>query len=85
MHAARKANDNTEYLNPDTNNLEKAFIIGRAGKATGQNKFCFNIKYIEIGNLSRIDFSKIKNWKYLEEVLANDTSDSLIFKSWTLK
>ena len=35
MHAARKANDNTEYLNPDTNNLEKAFIIGRAGKATG--------------------------------------------------
>ena len=57
-----KANDNVEYLNPGLNNLEKALIIGRAGKATGQNKFWFNIKNIETGNLSSIDFSKIKNW-----------------------
>ena len=26
--------------------------------------------------MSSIDFSKIKNWKYLEEVLVKDTSDS---------
>ena len=72
-----KANDNIEYLNPDSNNLEKALIIGREGKAIGQNKFWFNIKNIETGNLSSIDFSKIKNWKYLEEeVLVNNTSDS---------
>ena len=71
------ANDNIESLNPDSNNLEKALIIGKAGKATGQNKFWFNIKNIETGNLSSIDFSKIKNWKYLEEeVLVNNTSDS---------
>ena len=71
------ANDNVEYLNPDSNNLEKALLIGRAGKATGQNKFWFNIKNVETGNLSSIDFSKIKNWKYLEEeVLLNNTSDS---------
>ena len=72
-----KANDNIEYLNPDSNNLEKALKIGRAGKATRQNKFQLNIKNIETGNLSSIDFRKIKNWKYLEEeVLVNDTSDS---------
>ena len=71
-----KANDNIEYLNPDSNNLEKALIIGRVGKATGQNKFWLNIKNFESGNLSSIDFSKIKKWKYLEEVLVNDISDS---------
>ena len=54
------ANDNIESLNPDSNNLEKALIIGKAGKATGQNKFWFNIKNIETGNLSSTDFSKIK-------------------------
>ena len=26
--------------------------------------------------MSSIDFSKIKNWKYLEKLLVNDTSDS---------
>ena len=26
--------------------------------------------------MSSIDFSKIKNWKYLEQVLVNNTSDS---------
>ena len=70
-----KANDNIEYLNLDSNNLEKALKIGRAGKATGPNKFWFNIKNIENSNLTSIDFSKIKNWTYLE-VLVNDTSDS---------
>ena len=71
-----KANDNIEYLSPDWNNLEKALIIERARKATGQKQFWFNIKHIETGNLSSIDFCKIKNWKHLEEVLVNDTSDS---------
>ena len=59
------------------NNLEKALIIGRAGKATGQNKFWFNIKNIETANLSSIGFSKIKKLEvFRRRSLVNDTSDS---------
>ena len=51
----RKANMNTSvklpkrnhiivYHNPDSNLWDKALAIGRARKATGQNKHWFNIK-----------------------------------------
>lgn len=42
-------------------NLEKALIIGRTGKTTGQSKFLVNIKYIGTCNLSNLDFTIIKS------------------------
>ena len=57
-------------------NLEKALIIGRTGKTTGQSKFLVNINYIGTCNLSNLDFTIIKSWRYLQgEVLLNETSD----------
>ena len=38
-----KSNDHIEYCNPDNDTWEKALVTGRAGKATGQNKYWFNI------------------------------------------
>ena len=52
-------------------------VIGRAGKATGQNKYWFNIKNLDTRNFYSIDFNKVKKWKYLqEEILINYSNDS---------
>ena len=56
-----KSNDHIEYCNPDNDTWEKALVIGRAGKATGQNKYWFNIKNLDTRNFYSIDFNKVKN------------------------
>ena len=72
-----KSNDHIEYCNPDNDTWEKALVIGCAGKATGQNKYWFNIKNLDTGNFYSIDFNKVKKWKYLqEEILINSSNDS---------
>ena len=44
--------------------------ISRAGKATGKNKYRFNVKSIDAGSVMR-------DWAYLEEeVLVNNITDS---------
>ena len=48
-----------------------------AGKATGQNKYWFNIKNLDTGNFYGTDFNKVKKWSYLqEEILINSSSNS---------
>lgn len=42
-------------------------IISRAGKESGKYKYKLDIKNIDTDSLSNIDFSSVKNWKYLEE------------------
>ena len=52
-------------------------VLGRAGKATGQNKYWFNIKNLDSGNFYSIDFNKVKKWKYFqEEILISSSNDS---------
>ena len=58
------------YEDPDTNEWRKAMIISRAGKASGKNKYWFNVKDLEDDTMKSIDFENIRNWKNLsEEVL----------------
>ena len=57
----------TVYHKPDSNIWGKALVIGTAEKATSQNKYWFNIKNMDRGNLLSIDFSKITDWKLLNE------------------
>ena len=52
-------------------------IISQAGKATGKNKYWFNVKSIDTGSFMSVDFSTIKDWDYLEEeVLVNNITES---------
>ena len=42
-------------------------IISRAGEATGENEYWFNVKSIDTDSFISVDFSKVKDWDYLEE------------------
>ena len=65
-----KINHHIVYINPELNTREKAVSISRAGKATGKNKYRFNVKSIDTGSFMR-------DWAYLEEeVLVNNITDS---------
>ena len=44
-------------------------IRSRAGKAKGKNNYWFNVKDITQDENISTDFSKIKGWKNIEEVL----------------
>ena len=62
-----KINDPIVYINPELNTLENVVIISRAGKAAGKNKYWLNVKIIDTGSFRSVDFSKVKDWHYLEE------------------
>ena len=51
-------------------------IISRAGKAKGKNNSWFNVKHVTQDEHISIDFSKIKGWKNIEEVLIATLSDN---------
>ena len=64
------------YEDPDTNEWRKAMIISQAGKASGKNKYWFNVKDLEDDTMKSVDFENIRSWKNCnEEVLLckNDT------------
>ena len=58
------------------NTHEKVVIISQARKATDKTKYWFKIKNIDIGSITSVHFSKVKDWEYLEEVLMNNTAES---------
>ena len=72
-----KINDHVNYNNPDSNSWEKAVIISRSGKARGK-KLGYNVKNFNIDILSSVDFSRVKNWRYLEEeeIVMNNATES---------
>ena len=55
------------YHNPDHNSWNKAYILGRAGKAGGRNSASFNVKDITQDKRISVDFSKIHGWKNIDE------------------
>ena len=55
------------YEDPDTNEWRKAMIISRAGKASGKNKYWFNVKDLEDDTVKSVDFENIRSWKNLNE------------------
>ena len=71
-----KINDHIVYINPELYTREKVVIISRAEKPTGKNKYWFNVKSIDTGSFRSVDFSKVKDWDYLEEeVLINNITE----------
>ena len=68
-----KINDYIVYhVIPKINKRVKVVIVSRAGKATGN---WFNVKNIHTGSFTSFDFSKVKGWDYLEEVLINNITE----------
>ena len=55
------------YEDPDTNEWRKAMIISRTGKASGKNKYWFNVKDLEDDTVKSVDFENIRSWKNLNE------------------
>ena len=64
------------YHNPGHNSWNKALTISRAGKAKGKNNSLFNVRDITQDEHISIDFSKIKGWKNIEEVLIATQPDN---------
>ena len=60
----------------DDDQEQEATIIGHAGRATGQNKFWFNIQKKD-KSIESLNFEALEHWKELptEEVLLYGVSD----------
>ena len=41
----------------------------RAGKASGNNKYWFNVKDLDDDSIKSVDFENINGWKNINEVL----------------
>ena len=72
-----KINYHIVYINPELSTREKIVIISRTSKATGKNKYWFEVRSIDTGSFMSVDFCKVKGWDYLEEeVLINNITES---------
>ena len=49
--------------------MEKRLVISRAGKASGKNKYWFNIKDLDDNTMKSLEFENISSWKNLSEIL----------------
>ena len=67
------------YHNPDHNSWNKAYILGRAGKAGGRNSASFDVKDITQDKHISVDFSKIHGWKSIDEevLVATQANDNV--------
>ena len=79
-----------EYKLPNSSTWHAALVLGRAGKATGKNKYWINIKNLSDNTLQSLNIEELTSWKNMnEEVLLNSaTSDAVEVlsakrKSWT--
>ncbi|CAF2215336.1 unnamed protein product [Rotaria magnacalcarata] len=61
-----KIKDHIKYLIHDNESWKSAEVISKAGKATGINKLCMNLKDLKDNSLSCVDFGRIKEWKQLD-------------------
>ena len=58
------------YEDPESNLCKKAMVMSRAGKASGKNKYWFNVKDLNDDSTKSEDFENINSWKNInEEVL----------------
>ena len=60
----------TTYENPGSNLWKKATVMSRAGKASGKNKYWFNVKDLDDFSIKNVYFENVNGWKNInEEVL----------------
>ena len=56
------------YQLPEAEDWLAATVIGRAGKATGKNKWWINLQDSKDKAIRSVNLEKLKAWKYVEEV-----------------
>ena len=60
----------TTYENPGSNLWKKATVMSRVGKASGKNKYWFNVKDLDDFSIKNVYFENVNGWKNInEEVL----------------
>ena len=58
------------YQESESNLWKRAVVMSRAGKATGRNKYWFNVKDLDNDSMRSVDFENVSSWKNInEEVL----------------
>ena len=67
----------------EDNNWQNVKVLGRAGKASGANRFWFNIENCTDGDKKSVDFSKVESWETVPEevLLVGDCNEILHAKS----
>ena len=59
-----------DHEDPKSDLWKKAMVMGRAGKASGKNKYWFNVKDLDDDSIKSVNFENINGWKNInEEVL----------------
>lgn len=71
---ALKTNDNIQYkMGSEDENWIKATILGRAGKASGNNRNWYNVKDVESEEQKSIDLSRLP-WERISDECVNSTT-----------
>ena len=55
------------YQLPEAEDWLAATVIGRAGKATGKNKWWINVQDSKDKAIRSVNLEELKAWKYVEE------------------
>ena len=77
-----KCGSKIQYMLPDCGTWKEARVISRAGKATGKNKFWYNIQDMSDKSLTSINLEEVKEWKYKEEeILYVGKEDTVILEA----
>ena len=65
-----------EYQLPDSDHWLEAQILRTTGKASGKNRWWYNVYDLKDGSLKIINLAEIREWKYKEEeILLSSTID----------
>ena len=56
-----KINDHIVFINPELNTRKKFVTISQAGQVTGKTKYWFKTKKNDIGSITGVEFSKVKD------------------------
>ena len=68
-----------EYKLPNSSTWHSALVLGRAGKATGKNKYCINIKNLSDNTLHSLNLIELTSWKNMDgEILLNSATSDVV-------
>ena len=74
-----KASDIVRYQNPQTEVVETVKVLSRAAKSTGPNKFWWNVKVQDTGEMKSVDTSRMNDVQKVQEAHDVDTTvDTLV-------
>ena len=59
--------DRIEVVDPDTHQLTKFLVVGRAGKKSGKYAGFYNVQNIETNAMKSLDFNIVTDWRKIKE------------------